>query len=98
MPACAQRLDAPSPKRAAETTVTGRGASFSAVKRPARPAPTMTMLPPAGRCRTDFVTLVRQLQGASSMVEIDHALDRHAGALGDPGIDRDFLFEEHQRL
>ena len=38
MPACAQTLDAPSPSGAPETTVTGSGASLSAVNRPARPA------------------------------------------------------------
>ena len=40
MPPCAHRLDAPSPKCAAEMMVTGRGASLSAVNRPASPAPT----------------------------------------------------------
>ena len=42
MPPCAQAVDAPSPSGAAEITVTGRGASFSAQNRPARPPPTMT--------------------------------------------------------
>ena len=42
MPPCAQALEAPSPSGAAEMTVTGRGASFSAQNRPARPPPTMT--------------------------------------------------------
>ena len=35
-------LEAPSPSGAAEITVTGRGASFSAQNSPARPPPTMT--------------------------------------------------------
>jgi hypothetical protein len=42
MPPCAQALEAPSPSGAAEIRVTGRGASFSAQNRPARPPPTMT--------------------------------------------------------
>ena len=42
MPPCAQAVEAPSPSGAAEITVTGRGASFSAQNRPARPPPTMT--------------------------------------------------------
>ena len=45
MPACAQTLEPPSPKGVTETTVTGSGASLSAVNRPARPAPTMTTPP-----------------------------------------------------
>src|SRR5215472_17737379 len=42
MPPCAQALEAPWPSGAAEMRVTGRGASFSAQNRPARPPPTMT--------------------------------------------------------
>jgi hypothetical protein len=42
MPPCAQAEDAPSPSGAAEISVTGRGASFSAQNSPARPPPTMT--------------------------------------------------------
>ena len=43
MPPCAQAEDAPAPSGAAATTVTGRGASFSAQNSPARPPPTMRM-------------------------------------------------------
>ena len=39
MPPCAQAVEAPSPSGAAAITVTGRGASFSAQNRPARPPP-----------------------------------------------------------
>ena len=42
MPPCAHADDAPCPSGAAEISVTGRGASFSAQNRPARPPPTMT--------------------------------------------------------
>ena len=44
MPPCAHAVEAPWPKGAAEITVTGRGASFSAQNSPARPPPTMTIL------------------------------------------------------
>ncbi len=42
MPPCAHAVEAPWPSGAAEITVTGRGASFSAQNSPARPPPTMT--------------------------------------------------------
>ena len=42
IPPCAQTDEAPSPIGEAVTTVTGRGASFSAQKRPASPPPTIT--------------------------------------------------------
>src|SRR6185437_12123385 len=103
MPACAQRLDAPSPNRAADTTVTGRGASLSAVNRPARPAPTTTTpLVPNGVFGGNW--LCSDIEGyagtwtALSVVEVDHALDGRASPIGDGGIDRDLLFEEHEAV
>ena len=42
MPPCAHAVEAPSPSGAAEITMTGRGASFSAQNSPARPPPTIT--------------------------------------------------------
>src|SRR5262249_30199508 len=101
MPAWAQRLDAPSPNRAAETTVTGSGASFSAVNRPARPAPTMTRPPPvfrAGICVVELGTSRTPATRPPSNGEMDHALYGHPGALSDILGDRDLLFEEHERL
>jgi hypothetical protein len=65
MPACAQTLDPPWPKGVTETTVTGSGASLSAVNRPARPAPTITTPPLCDRCWTlskadlSFVAMAR---------------------------------------
>ena len=44
MPPCAHAVEAPWPSGAAEITVTGRGASFSAQNSPASPPPTMTIL------------------------------------------------------
>ena len=72
MPACAQTLDPPWPKGETDTTVTGIGASFSAVNRPARPAPTMTMPPLFRLARTPlrprsapFVTIERSVWAAT---------------------------------
>ena len=41
-PPCAQADEAPVPSGFGDSTVTGRGASLSAVKSPASPAPTMS--------------------------------------------------------
>ena len=43
MPPCAQAEDAPCPSGTGVSTVQGKGASFSAVKSPARPPPMMRM-------------------------------------------------------
>src|SRR5262245_50484882 len=104
MPACAQRLEAPSPSRAPETTVTGSGASLSAVNRPARPAPTTTM-PLAPLCTLGGNWLCDVILGCAPacmrfrlVVEIDHALHGRARPLGDAWVDRDFLLEEHEAV
>src|SRR5262245_50470942 len=94
IPPCAHRLDAPSPNRAAETTVTGSGASLSAVNSPASPAPTITT--PPGALAGNATRAVMGIFAWASMVEVDHALDRGAGTLGDGGIDRDLLLEEDE--
>ena len=70
MPPCAQTLDAPSPSGAAASTVTGSGASFSAVKSPASPAPMMTTSPSAPR-RSSRAGRKRVLREASDLRAID---------------------------
>src|SRR6185437_12942971 len=93
MPPCAQALDAPSPSGAAEISVTGRGASFSAQNNPARPPPTMT---------TSSVLRVRSwilvVMSLYSILQVDHPLDRTPRLRGDRGIDGDFLAQVNEAL
>src|SRR5262245_6870107 len=99
IPPCAHRLDAPSPNRAAETTVTGSGASLSAVKSPASPAPTITTPPgvlPENATRVVMGITPLLQAGPASMVEVNHALDRGPRTFGVRVIDRDLLLEEDE--
>src|ERR1044072_9471976 len=84
-PPCAQALDAASPIGAAVTMVTGRGLSFSAQNRPARPPPTMT---------TSSVANVSNVRIGLAL-QVDHPLDRAPRLGGDHRVDRDFLFQVH---
>src|SRR5689334_21743058 len=88
IPPWAQALDAPWPSGAAEITVTGRGANFNAQNNPARPPPTMTTSP----------SKTSVLMFASSILQVDHPLDRAACARGDRRIDRDFLAQVNEAL
>src|SRR5450755_3121024 len=100
MPPCAQRLEAPSPRWAPETTVTGSGESLSAVNRPARPVPTMTTPPWAGSCVCVVLLVIGgpPVKGAGSVVEIDHTLDRSPRPQGYRRGHRHLLFEEDEGL
>src|SRR6516225_12141895 len=100
MPACAQTLEPPWPKGAAETTVTGSGASLSAVNRPASPAPTMTMPPPCAPCGTSLragrsvlvMALMPRTPSPTLVAEIDHALDGQPSQCGDLARNGHLLF------
>src|SRR5262245_48420896 len=97
MPAWAQTLEPPLPNRPADTTVTFIGASLSAVKRPARPAPTITTPPCAWKASLAVAALMLLSISRTFrvlVIEVDHALDGGAGARRDERIDGHFLLEE----
>src|SRR5690554_1305450 len=66
-PPWAQAEETPVPSGLGDRTVTGRGASLSAVKSPARPAPT-TSAPSASRVLSKLFMLVRPIPLASAVV------------------------------
>src|SRR5690606_29660659 len=107
----AQAEEAPSPIGAAVRMVTGRGASFSAQNRPARPPPTMTTssMPFQERGEKSALDMAPPLVGterweggggppAVSALQIDHALHRAARPLGDHRIDYDFLLHREEGI
>src|SRR5690348_5455934 len=107
MPPCAQALEAPWPSGAAEMSVTGRGASFSAQNNPARPPPTMTTSSvrrvrswtlsdmaflAVSRSRCNAGSaLVECRRSDGSVLQVDHALDRTPRLFGNHRVDGDFL-------
>src|SRR5262245_22663528 len=94
MPPWAQALEAPSPRGAAVTMVTGRGASFSAQNRPARPPPTMiTSSMRLGGVRAMCVSCTM-----ASAPQVHHALDGAPRLVGDHGVDHDFLLHVHEAV
>src|SRR5262245_35912896 len=94
MPPWAQALEAPSPSAAAVTMVTGRGASFSAQNRPARPPPTMiTSSVRLGGVREMCVSCVM-----ASAPQVHHPLDRAARLVGDQRVDHDLLFHVYEAV
>src|ERR1700759_820222 len=114
MPPCAQALEAPWPSGAAEMSVTGRGARFSAQNNPARPPPTMTTSS-VRRVRSytlsDMAVLAIRRSHASgfsidsrcrrsdgSVLQVDHPLDRTPRLVRDHGVDGDFLPQVDQAV
>src|SRR6478736_5499404 len=101
MPACAHTLEPPWPKGVTEITVTGSGASLSAVNRPASPAPTMTT-PPCDRRSSkadlSFVAMARVPSPYRLVAEIDHALDWHPRPRSDFLRNGHLLFEHDEGL
>src|SRR5262249_55338916 len=105
MPPRASTEEAPSPSGEAVTTVTGRGASFSAQNRPASPPPTMTTssTPPhdcggsssRSRGASDIALLPRR---DGSALQMDHPLDGAAGARGGCRIDFHLLAKIHEAV
>src|SRR5579883_2798441 len=100
MPPCAQADDAPCPSGAAEITVTGRGASFSAQNRPASPPPMMTTSSVLVNWWIElFMLFLRRrlaCAGTALIFQIDHALDRSPRSLGNDRIDHDLLAQVEQ--
>ena len=86
--------------RAAETTVTGERRKLERGEQAGEAGADHDHAAVACvRWRTGCVAVIGHAPDAyarDSMVEVDHALDGRTRPVGDRGIDRDLLFEEHE--
>src|SRR5258705_4285657 len=103
MPPCAHAVEAPWPSGAAEITMTGRGASFNAQNSPARPPPMMTtsvLRVRSSNMSTPSAHRPREsgYDGAISILQVDHPLDRMPCLLGNRRVDNDFLAQINQAV
>src|SRR6201999_4646257 len=82
MPPCAQALEPDRPGRVPARTMLGMGPSFSAVNRPAMPAPNM---------RAPSVSTMLSMRFMILCFHRQHAVDRRLGAGGDVRRHDDFM-------
>src|SRR3569833_4637229 len=88
MPPCAQALEPDVPGCAAASTMAGNGASLSAVKRPARPAPRISA-PGASMMLSMLRAMSCGLLGHGGQLDREHAVDRLLRARRDFRVDGD---------